>query len=268
MGLGIDYIGSGFFSSVYTDPQDRNRVIKVGSLPDAWVNYAAFAIDNSHKNPHLPKVHFIRRITDNTGKGIYVANMEKLAPHNSIPELGGLQGVKKMDEWRSCIEEVRSRDTVHLRRLATAVDNTLVTAMTEIKVAIGSIHDLGPTRNTMSRASSYHYDPVTVITDPSANVDAAWDVEDPSYGRNFDDRWHDGYYIPDKEPVDAGYMVRAEVRVPRSDDRLTQESLALRDKQVVIRETGTGQVLGVLPQVPDALQLPDRYTTFGRVEGL
>ena len=84
---GARRLSSGAFATAYLKPGRKPIVIKVGSMGDAYIEYAKKVIQSKSKNPFLPKLHSLtlykgkRELCDVDGLDyheFYVVKMERL----------------------------------------------------------------------------------------------------------------------------------------------------------------------------------------------
>ena len=98
-------LGTGYFGSAYHRP-NKNEVVKVYNDP-AYHEYAKYARDHHHEDPHLPKITSVHRIK---GTQLGVARMEKLNPTSMGDKWGDSQAsrepwVGKNDDFEEAVKK-------------------------------------------------------------------------------------------------------------------------------------------------------------------
>lgn len=242
---GQTHLGSGCYSTVYADPESEFHVIKCGG-GDAWANYAAYCIDNPD-NDHLPRISFLKVVN-----GRYVACIERLTTVGDYQGTPKGKGKKMIDAWIQALSffDKEQSDEWVWSGMRDVHDDPLYKTLFDINSTVGRTRDLSYQYNMMVRT-----DGTLVITDPIA--DQKYKGVDKYKLERFT---YDGYVIPERAHSNERYMVRKEVRYTTPVHRAAQEDRPLQaEKSIAVCDARTGQVLGLLPQVPR--ELPAQHGT-------
>lgn len=78
-------LGEGCFGTAMTHPKDKTKVIKIGSLNDGWLIWAAYCQLMVGTSPHLMKVYSVNRYEKHN---LYVAVIERLEKEINDTPLG------------------------------------------------------------------------------------------------------------------------------------------------------------------------------------
>lgn len=96
---GLEYVGGGYYSVVFTHPSFPNLVIKVGANGEEDMSAAYLAWARKYGGPHVPRVHHLSR----GPKGVYFAVLDKLTKNNHVTGLDARTSI-----WE--LHQVANRD--------------------------------------------------------------------------------------------------------------------------------------------------------------